>query len=117
MAQPEIAHGLDRRPGTHEAAGLVAEEMVHHRRCTTLQHFHTAKERARIEIFVSHNPKRRTVVSAPNLKGPARHHPTDKIRRGVAVSVHHARHSDSPIGFNSPVEGTWRRPFNGSHII
>src|SRR5215831_15587862 len=114
MAQPEIAHGLDRRAATHEATRLVAEKMVQHGRCTILQHFHAAKERAGIKIFLSHIPKRCTVISAPNLQGLARHHPTDEIRRRVAVGIHHARHGDSPIGSNSPVEGTWGRPFSGS---
>src|SRR4030095_5260310 len=81
-----------------------------------LEHFHSSKQGARIEILIAHISKRGAVVGAPNLQGLARHHPPHEIRRRVAVSVHHARHRDSLLALDGAVERTRRCPFSGSHI-
>src|SRR5688572_11709422 len=67
VAQSQIAHCLNRRAGAHEAAGLIAKEMIQDSSGSGLKHLHTAEKRARIKIFLAHISERCPVVSAPNF--------------------------------------------------
>src|SRR5882724_2602937 len=116
MAQPEIAHGLNRPTHPHEGAGLIAEKVIEDCSRAVLEQFHSPKEGARVEILIAHISEAGAVVGTPNLQGLARQHAAHEICRRVTVSVHHSRHGDTAITFNGFVKRTGWHPLSRSNI-
>jgi hypothetical protein len=110
MAQPKIAHGLNRATHPHEGTGLIAEKVIEDCSRAVLEHFHSPKEGARVEILIAHISEGGTVVGTPDLQRLARQHAAHEICRRVTVSVHHSGHRDIAITFNGLVDRTgWHR--------